>query len=131
MHAQTQDASARVQLNALDEDLKATLRRNPIRPPCAGPGYNDLLPDLSLAELSENARGTRAERLKALDPKALHGQDRVSYELLLNKTEVAVEGQQFTDADALVLSTLGSLQTFLPRAAQIAPFRKAETIATT
>jgi uncharacterized protein (DUF885 family) len=45
---------------------------------------------------------------------------------LLNKTEVAVEAQQFTDADALVLSTLGGLQTFLPRAAQITPFRKTE-----
>ncbi|HEV7490290.1 MAG TPA: DUF885 domain-containing protein, partial [Rhodanobacteraceae bacterium] len=60
------------------------------------------------------------------DPRALHGQDRISYELLLNKTEVAVEGQEFTDADALVLSTLGGLQTFLPRAAQITPFRKTE-----
>ena len=130
VHAQTQDVSAQPQLNALlDEDLKATLRRNPITATVRGiPGYNDLLPDLSLAELArERARERRAlERLKALDPKALHGQDRISYELLLNKTEVAVEAQKFTDADALVLSTLGGLQTFLPRAAQVTPFRKTE-----
>ncbi len=130
VHAQTQDVSAEVRLNALlDEDLKATLRRNPITATVRGiPGYNDLLPDLSLAELSrERARERRAlERLKAIDPKALRGQDRISYELLLNKTEVAVEGQDFTDADALVLSTLGGLQNFLPRAAQVTPFRRTD-----
>ena len=40
-------------LNALlDEDLAATLRRNPITATVRGiPGYNHLLPDLSLAEL--------------------------------------------------------------------------------
>jgi len=130
VHAQTKDAAAEAQLKALlDEDLVATLRRNPIQATVRGvPGYGHLLPDQSLAELGrERARERRAlERLKALDPKALRGQDRISYDLLLDKMELAVEAQQFTDADALVLTTLGGLQTVLPRAAQLTPFAKAE-----
>jgi uncharacterized protein (DUF885 family) len=130
VHAQTQDLAAEVQLKTLlDEDLDASLRRNPIQATVRGiPGYNHLLPDQSLAELTrQRARERHAlERLKALDPKAFHGQDRISYELLLDKMMVAVEAQEFTDANALVLSTLGGLQTFLPRAAQVTPFRKAE-----
>jgi uncharacterized protein (DUF885 family) len=128
MHAQTQDVTAEAQLKALlDEDLAATLRRNPMMATMRGiPGYDDLLPDLSLAELArERARERRTlDRLKALDPKAFRGQDRISYELLLTKMEFAVDGQQFTDADALVLSTLGGLQSMLPRAAQVTPFKK-------
>ena len=63
--------------------------------------------------------------MKAIDPAVLKGQDRVSYELLLEKCETAIEGQRFTDADALVLSTLGGIQNFMPRAAQVTPFRTA------
>lgn len=129
-HAKTQDVALEVQLKALlDDDLDASRRRNPIQATVRGiPGYGHLLPDQSLAELSlERARQRRAlEHLKALDAKALPGQDRVSYELLLDKLELAVEAQEFSDADALVLSTLGGLQTVLPRAAQVTPFRTAE-----
>ncbi len=99
VHAQTKDAAPEVeaQLKALlDEDLDATFRRNPIQATVRGvPGYNHLLQDLSLATLErERARERRAlERLKALDAKALRGQDRISYELLLDKMELAVEAQ--------------------------------------
>src|SRR5215510_12997052 len=79
----TVDAKAR--LNALlDEDLEATLRRNPVMATVRGiPGYNDLLPDMSLAELErEHARERRTlERLRSLDPKSFSGQNRISYEL--------------------------------------------------
>jgi len=130
VHAQTQDVAAAAQLKVLlDEDLDAVRRRNPLQPTVRGiPGYSHLLPDLSLAELGrEHARERRAlERLKALDAKGFHGQDRISYELLRDKMELAVEAQKFTDAETLVLSTLGGLQTFLPRAAQVTPFRTAE-----
>ena len=130
VHAQTKDIAPEVQLKTLlDEDLDATLRRNPIQATVRGvPGYNHLLQDVSLATLErERARERRAlERLKALDGKALRGQDRVSYELLLDKMELAVEAQQFTDADALVLSTLGGVHNILPRAAQVTPFRKTD-----
>src|SRR5437763_11886816 len=130
VHAQTSDPAPETELKALlDEDLDASLRRNPIQATVRGvPGYNHLLPDLSLATLErERERERRAlERLKALDAKALRGQDRISYELLLDKMEVAVEAQQFTDADALVLTTLGGLHNVLPRAAQVTPFRTAE-----
>lgn len=132
MHAQTKDPAppAEVQLKALlDEDLDATFRRNPIQATVRGvPGYNHLLQDLSLTTLErEHARERRAlERLKALDANALHGQDRISYELLLDKMELAVEAQQFADADALVLTTLGGLHNVLPRAAEVTPFRKSE-----
>jgi uncharacterized protein (DUF885 family) len=130
VHAQTKDPASEVQLKTLlDEDLDAALRRNPIQATVRGvPGYNHLLQDLSLATLErERARERRAlERLKALDGKALRGQDRISYELLLDKTEIAIETQQFPDADALVLTTLGGLHNVLPRAAQVTPFRKTE-----
>ncbi len=130
VHAQTKDIAPEVQLKTLlDEDLDATLRRNPIQATVRGvPGYNHLLQDVSPATLErERARERRAlERLKALDGKALRGQDRVSYELLLDKMELAVEAQQFTDADALVLSTLGGVHNILPRAAQVTPFRKTD-----
>ena len=130
VHAQTKAPAPEVQLKTLlDEDLDAALRRNPIQATVRGvPGYNHLLQDLSLATLErERARERRAlERLKALDGKALRGQDRISYELLLDKTEIAVETQQFPDADALVLSTLGGVHNILPRAAQVTPFRKTE-----
>ena len=83
---------------------------------------------MSLATLErEHARErTALARLNALDAKALHGQDRISYELLLDRMELAVEAQQFPDADALVLTTLGGLHNVLPRAAQVTPFRKAD-----
>lgn len=132
VHAQTKDpaAEAAAQLKALlDEDLDATFRRNPIQATVRGvSGYNHLLQDLSLATLEgEHAwERTALARLKALDAKALHGQDRISYELLLDKIELAVEAQQFPDADALVLTTLGGLHNVLPRAGQVTPFRKAE-----
>src|SRR5207244_12020002 len=54
------------------------------------------------------------------------GADRISYELLRDKMELAVEAQQFPDADAMVLTTLGGLHNVLPRAAQVTPFRKPE-----
>ena len=130
MHAQTKDPAPQAQLNALlDQDLDASLRRNPIQATVRGvPGYNHLLPDLSLATLERERERERLalERLKALDAKALRGQDRISYELLLDKMEIAVEAQHFTDADALVLTTLGGLHNVLPRAAQVTPFRTAE-----
>ena len=130
VHAQTNDPAPQVQLKALlDEDLDATLRRNPIQATVRGvQGYNHLLPDLSPATLErERARERHAlERLKALDAKTLRGQDRISYELLLDKMELAVEAQQFTDADALVLTTLGGLHNVLPRAAQVTPFNNPE-----
>jgi len=132
VHAQTKNpaAEAAAQLKVLlDDDLDATFRRNPIQATVRGvPGYNHLLPDLSLATLeSEHSRErTALARLKALDAKALQGQDRISYELLLDKMELAVEAQQFPDAYALVLTTLGGLHNVLPRAAQVTPFRKAE-----
>lgn len=129
MHAQTQDTTPDVTLKEfLDEDLAASLRRNPLQATVRGiPGYGHLLPDLSLAELRrEQARERNAlERLRALDPKALRDQDKVSYRLLRDKLELAVEAQQFTDAEALVLSTLGGLQNVLPRAAQVTPFKTA------
>jgi uncharacterized protein (DUF885 family) len=113
----------------LDDDLDATFRRNPIQATVRGvPGYNHLLQDLSLATLEREhaCERTALARLKALDAKALHGQDRISYELLLDKMVLAVEAQQFPDADALVLTTLGGLHNVLPRAAQVTPFRTAE-----
>jgi uncharacterized protein (DUF885 family) len=130
LHAETRSIAADVELKTLlDEDLQASLRRNPLQATVRGiPGYGHLLPDLSIAKLRrEQTRERRAlERLRALDWKALHGQDKVSYALLRDKLEIAVEAQQFADAEALVLSTLGGLQTYLPRAAQVTPFRTAD-----
>src|SRR5205814_2213119 len=87
--------------------------------------YNHLLPEISLEALAKHREHERRalERLKSIDAAKLTGQDRVSYEILRDKMELAVEGHQFRDADGLALSTLGGLQTFLPRAAQVTPFR--------
>jgi uncharacterized protein (DUF885 family) len=112
----------------LDEDLESVHRRNPLNATVRGKaGYNDKLPQVSLASLEAERERERAAlvRLKAIDPATLRGQDRVSYELLLEKTETAVEGQAFADADGLVLSTLGGVQNFMPRASQVTPFRSA------
>jgi uncharacterized protein (DUF885 family) len=113
----------------LDEDLDATFRKNPIGATIRGvPGYDHLLPDVSLEALrAEQAREKRTlEKLRAIDAKTLQGQDRVSYDLLLDRMELAVEAQQYRDSEGLALSTLGGLQTFLPRAAQVTPFRTIE-----
>jgi uncharacterized protein (DUF885 family) len=110
----------------LDEDVEAAFRRFPLQATVRGvPGYNHLLPDLSFeARDREHARERRTlERLQRLDAKALRGQDRISYELLLDKMEFAVEGQRFRDAEALVLITGGGLHNLMPRTAQITPFR--------
>ena len=121
----TQDAAA--QLKALlDEDLDAVFRRDPVRATIRGvPGYNHLLPDVSLAALErERARELdMLARLRAVDADTLAGQDRVSYELLLDKTQSAVEAQRFPDAEGLVLSTLGGIQNTMPRVAQVIAFR--------
>jgi uncharacterized protein (DUF885 family) len=116
----------------LDEDLDATFRRNPMAATMRGvPGYNHLLPDVSIAALErEQAREKRTlEQLKAMDRSQLKGQDRISYDILLDRTELAVEGHRFKDAQALVLSTLGGLQSALPRASQVTPFKRAEDYA--
>jgi uncharacterized protein (DUF885 family) len=112
----------------LDEDLDRVHRRNPLNATVRGkPGYNDKLPQVSLAALKADRERESAglARLKAIDPATLRGQDRVSYELLLEKLEMAVEGQRFADADGLALSTLGGVQNFMPRAGQVTPFRSA------
>jgi uncharacterized protein (DUF885 family) len=122
LHAQTLQS-------LLDEDLDATFRRNPMAATMRGvTGYNHLLPDVSLPTLErEQAREKRLlEQLKAMDRSQLKGQDRISYDILLDRTELAVEGHRFKDANALVLSTLGGLQSALPRAAQVTPFMAVE-----
>ena len=103
MHAQIPPpTAAKAALDApLDEDLHASLRRNPLQATVRDiPGYGHLLPDLSVEELRRaQARERQAvDRLRTLDSKALRGQDRVSYELLRDKLTLAVEAQQFTDA---------------------------------
>ena len=121
------DTSAAAQLaRLLDEDLDAVFRRNPLNATVRGvPGYNDRLPEVSVASLkAEDARESATlAKLRSLDVASLRGQDRVSYQLLLQKMEDAVDGHRFADSDALVLSTLGGFQSFMPRAAQITPFR--------
>src|SRR5215472_14996832 len=123
-------SEASIQLaKLLDEDLAAVFRRNPLTATVRGvPGYNDKLPDSSRAALDAEREREKAAfaRLKAIDYAALKGQDRVSYQLLFEKTEMAVEGEKFRDADALVLSTLGGFQNFMARAAQVTPFKTAQ-----
>jgi uncharacterized protein (DUF885 family) len=91
-------------------------------------GYNDKLPESSRASLDKERVREHAllGRLRAIDYAALKGQDRVSYQLLLEKTETSVEGERFRDADALAISTLGGIQNFMPRAAQVTPFKNAQ-----
>jgi uncharacterized protein (DUF885 family) len=112
----------------LDEDLDTVFRRNPLNATTRGiPGYNHRLPEVSLASIAAGDARERAAlgKLRAMDAASLKGQDRVSYQLLLDKMEMAVEGQRFDDAHGMVLSTLGGIQNFMPRAAQVTPFRTA------
>jgi uncharacterized protein (DUF885 family) len=126
----TSQPSASAQLSALlDRDLDMVYRRNPFFATVRGiPGYNDKLPDISPAGLAAEHAHERAmlAGLRALDSASLRGQDRVSYQLALDKMELAVEAQRFTDAEALLLSTLGGFQNVMPRAAQLTPFRTAQ-----
>lgn len=113
----------------LDEDLDAVYRRNPLNATVRGVrGYNHRLPEISLASIeAEDARERAAlARLRTIDAASLRGQDRVSYRLLTEKMELAVEGQRFDDANALALSTLGGIQNFMVRAAQVTSFRSAD-----
>jgi uncharacterized protein (DUF885 family) len=113
----------------LDEDLDAVFRGYPLSATVRGvPGYNHLLPEVSIAAREkEKARETAAlARLQALDAAALQGQDRISYRLLLDKMELAVESHRFANADALAISTLGGFQNFMPRASQVTPLRTAK-----
>ncbi|HSW83348.1 MAG TPA: DUF885 domain-containing protein [Usitatibacter sp.] len=122
------DASAQL-ARLLDEDLDAVFRRNPLNATTRGvTGYNDRLPESSRASLDKERVREHAllGRLHAIDYAALKGQDRVSYQLLLEKTETSVEGERFRDADALAISTLGGIQNFMPRAAQVTPFKNAQ-----
>jgi uncharacterized protein (DUF885 family) len=122
------DASAQL-ARLLDEDLDAVYRRNPLNATTRGvTGYNDKLPESSRASLDKERVREHAllGRLRAIDYAALKGQDRVSYQLLLEKTETSVEGERFRDADALAISTLGGIQNFMPRAAQVTPFKNAQ-----
>jgi uncharacterized protein (DUF885 family) len=125
--AHAEPVSPQAQLKALlDDDLDAVFRRGPFQATVRGiPGYDHLLPDLSFAELEKQQTRERimVARLKAIDPKALQGQDRVSYELLLEKMENAVEAQRYPKAEGLVLSTLGGVQNGMPRLAQVTPFK--------
>lgn len=126
----TTEASAAAQLSALlDEDLAAGHRRFPLGATVRGvPGYNHLLTDLSAAALArERARERDAlSRLERIDTAALRGQDRVSYELLVERMQSAVERQRFPASEALVLGTLGGIHALMPRAAQVIPFRTAK-----
>ncbi len=127
--AQSPASDPSAQLKALlDEDLDASLRRNPFQATARGiPGYDDLLPDYSRSGLErEHERERRTlERLGAIDATKLRGQEHVSYELLEDKLRRAVEGQRYRDAESLALSTLGGVQSMMPRAAQVFPFRTA------
>jgi uncharacterized protein (DUF885 family) len=127
--AQSPATTASAQLKSLlDEDLQATLRRNPFQATVRGlPGYDDLLPDYSQAGLDQDHTRQRREleQLGKIDASALRGQEHVTYELLRDKLQRAVEGQKFKDAESLALSTLGGVQSMMPRAAQVFPFRSA------
>ena len=113
----------------LDEDLRDVLRRSPLQATVRGiPGYNDLLPDVSLAGREREGEYERcmAAAVQAIDPAPLNPQDRISLELLRDKFANAVERQRYPDSDALILTTLGGLHNIMPRAAQVTPFRTAD-----
>jgi uncharacterized protein (DUF885 family) len=140
LHAQTAAAPGRAASAApstaatalrglLDADLAENFRREPMWASVLGvPGYNALLPDLSDAEqqrVQDYERATLA-RVQAIDAASLHGQDRLSHQLLLDKMRIAVEAQQFVHADELALTTLWGIQSMMPLAAQMTPMRSAD-----
>ena len=125
----TAEATSALLKSLLDEDLDAVYRRSPFQATARGvAGYNHLLPDLSLATLEkEHVRERDAlARLQRMDPALLRGQERMSYDLLLDRMEIAVAAQRFPERDGLILSTIGGFQNAMPRGAQVLPFRASQ-----
>jgi len=127
--AQQSSPSTSQELKALlDADLDKVFRAMPDLATAQGiPGYNHLLPDLSATALETQQQYERSTliRLQAMDASQLQGQEKLSYELLRNKMEQAVAAQRFGHRHALVLSSLGGIQTMMPRQAQLTAFRSA------
>lgn len=126
LHAQTPAEALR---GLLDADLAENFRREPMEATVLGiPGYNALLSDLSDAEQQRehDYERTMLARVQAIDAAGLHGQDRLSHLLLLDKLRIAVEAQQFAHSDELVLTTLWGIQSMMPLAAQMTPLRSAD-----
>jgi hypothetical protein len=135
IHAQPPVPAPAAELKALlDDDLEASRRRFPFGPTIRGiPGYDHLLPEVSLAALDkERARERRAlERLKALDAGASGPGPPLLRALPRQDGARASRPSNSRTPMPLFLSTLGGLHNVMPRMAQLTPFRKAETIATT
>lgn len=128
---QTQTPAAAELKALLDDDLGALFRRAPMLATQRGvPGYDHLLPDVSPAQRERERVRERdlLARLQALDAATLGEADQVSYQLLLNRTRNNVDGQRFAGADALVLGTLGGIQTLMPQLAQTGRFRSGDDL---
>lgn len=112
----------------LDEDLNAAFERSPYFATLQGvPGFNHRLPDPSPEALAQRRDGAqqRLERARAIDPAALSASERVSHELLVDSLQRRLAERRYPGADALVLNTLGGIQSFMPGLAQDAPVRGA------
>jgi len=99
--ASTQAAESKAQqLNRLyDEYWEELLKLNPIQATFQGdPRYNDQLPNFLSAEYraQQHAFTQRwLERIQAVGPDGLEGQDLLSYEIFLHDAKMALEGEQF------------------------------------
>jgi uncharacterized protein (DUF885 family) len=88
--------------------------------------YNDRLTDLSTAALDRRKTDIRRMRdaTRAIDAKALTGQDALSHALLQWELDLAVEAQRFP-TEVMMLDQLDGPQLGFPQLASISPFETA------
>lgn len=105
-HAQSAPAAQRPveskaeRLNRLYEEFwEESLRLNPIQATFQGdPRYNDQLPDFLSAEYRQQAHAFTVrwlERVEAIGPEGLSGQDLLSYQIFVRDAKQSLEAEQF------------------------------------
>lgn len=113
----------------LDRNWEETLQRDPVLATSLGdPRYNDKLIDTTTVQWRADDKRhvlRQLQQLKAFNPKALSGKDRLSYRILRRDLQESVAGARFPDW-MLPISQTGGMPSFLARLGSgksLQPFR--------
>lgn len=98
--AKPDPAQVAAELDKLYVDFwEETLKHNPLQATFVGdPRYNAELPNFLSAEYRKQTHDFNQrwlDRIKAIDPSALDGQARISYDIFVRNLEMELEGEQF------------------------------------
>jgi uncharacterized protein (DUF885 family) len=133
-HAQAQDTQAKARFDALLQDSwENDKRENPPFATATGDHrYDDKLQGVATADLERRAATARGylERLKAIDPKALAPQDRVSYAMFERDLSDDLARHQFR-TDRVPITADSGFHTGLSRLPQDMPLATSRTTRTT